>query len=142
IYRDGLKRPSLLLDSRQQQTQRFWDACHNLLRQIEPNNDPQNNRRQPLITNLTYNERNKVTSRQNPAGYITPYNYNSTDDIERRIHPLGDTVTTVWDGRNHVRLRETLASGHTQIWTPAPIVGYFGIMQQYKDISGCVTRYT
>ena len=141
IYRDGFKRPSLLLDSRQQQTQRLWDACNNLIRQIEPNNDSQNNRRQPLVTNLNYNERNKVTARQNPAGYTTRFNYNSTDDIEQRINPLGDTVTTVWDGRNHLRLRETMASGHTQIWTPASIVGYFGVMQQYKDISGCVTRY-
>ena len=64
-----------------------------------------------------------------------------SDDIERRINPSGDTVTTIWDCRNHVKLREITPGGEAQIWTPKSPEGYFGIMESYQDLSSTVTRY-
>ena len=69
--RDGFNRSIIITDSREQPTQRIYDPV-NMLQQIVPNSDEENNLGQPLTSVIGYNEKNQRALSQDPARKSNP----------------------------------------------------------------------
>jgi YD repeat-containing protein len=137
---DGFGRSVTLYDSRAWPTQRLYDRMDNILQQTVLNGDGDNQSGKPLVSVLAYNERNKRTLSQDPAGNQTRYLYNAMEDVTKRINPRGDAIDTQWD-RNHQKNFERWASGYTQTWRPDPVLEFFSVCVEYVDLGGAVIAY-
>ena len=140
FVRDGFSRSVKLIDSRNFNTQRVWDMAGNLVKQIVPNNDIENDLARPLMTTYGYDEKNQRVLQQDPAGNQTYWAHDINGNIALTVNPKKDQIVYLWD-RNHQKLQEILASGATQKWQPNSILGYFSVMDSYHDFGGAVYNF-